>query len=567
MKLKLLTTLSLCLAVHCSVCASEIVINDVTFEGNKVFVSGVDKNPGNTITAKVLPTSSDESSFSDAVLVRETKSNDEGIFKFDFVMPDTKNTVDTSGNYTVYINFEGSDEIKTKSFDFVSSGMRSGVIGVLQTGSVSDIKDLLENEEKKLIIDGIGIDLVEFNALNQNKEKCLILLQNENDLSTFSESEIRDAVNKAIDVASLAISEIESVGKHLTDLNPTFKTTEYTKITDTSLINWINSLMAKKEFTTYVDYEKQYRDANALYLVNNARYSALMGIIDENNDSFGLLSNETYKKYLNLRDETYQRIIDEQVVLSLKSKPAYTVTEFVELYENKIKETLASMNSRPSGGGSSGGGGGSSSGGSSSGNKGGTITLPVNVEIGTKPSNQTEAFSDLGGYDWAKDAIIALKEEGIVSGYPDGSFMPSKVVNREEFVKMLITALGIKEFESNNSFADVVDGAWYEPYINTAVAKGIVAGVDENQFGIGQEISRQQMAVLVYRASNAMGLTNNREYSEFSDEHLIDDYAKEAVRALYCAGKINGVGSNMFAPEKGLTRAEAAKVIYEIFLR
>lgn len=551
MKRKVLTVLAVCLAAQMSVYASDIVINDVTFEGNKVFISGIGTGAGNTLTAKVLPELSDESSVTDAVAVRELKSGTDGAFSFDFVMADKKNEIDTSGTYTVYINSGG--DIETKDFNFVSSTMRGTVIDIFQSGDAENIKTLLGDETKKTILDVIGIDLEEYNALGENKGKAIALLLNEYDLSGMGEAEIREAVNKAVDVASLEFFESDAVEGHLSDINSEFKGTKYSEITDAAQKAWINSYMAKTEYTSYKAFEDRYRDANAFYLVNNARYSGIKEVISANDDAFGLLSNDLYKKYLVL-NETYQRSVDEKVVLALDSAPVYTAAELTALYEEKIKIVLDSLDSRPSGGG--GGGGGSSGGGVS-------ITVPSTVEV----KKEEETFSDLDGYDWAKDAIVALKKEGMVSGYPDGSFMPQKSVTREEFVKMLITALGIGEFEENGTFSDVDQSAWYAPYVNTAVSYGIVSGVDENHFGVGCEISRQQMAVMVYRASEKIDLSASREYCEFDDEQMIADYARDAVRTLYCAGKINGVGNNLFAPEKSLTRAEAAKIIYEIFLR
>lgn len=561
MKFKLLITFSICLAMYFCVSANESFINEVKFEGNAVFISGTNEDADNTITAKVLPASSEESSVADAVLVKEIKSNDDGSFQFSFVMLDEKNGQDTSGDYKVYMNF-GEGEVLTKEFNFVSSTIRSEVLKTLQKSDVSGIKTLLEDKSNEKILNGIGIQLDEFEALGANKEKSITLLLQESDLSDMGEFEVRDAINKAVDVTNLETCSLEEAEKHLLDLNSVFKETAYGEITDESLKIWIKTLMIGKEFTSYKAYDTQYSIANALYLINNARYSQLKNIIAENDAIFNLLENDAYQDYLNM-SETNQRKVDEQVVLGLNAKPVYTVTDFVKLYEEEIETLLDSSKSS-----SSSGGGGSSV--SSSGKKsGGTIYSPINSENVAEPEQETdsEVFWDLDGYDWAKEAIDTLKEKNIISGYPDGSFMPSREVSREEFVKMLILALGITEFTGENSFSDVSLGSWYEPYINTAVDKGIVTGISGESFGIGSGIQRQQMAVMVYRASEGKRFTSEREYSGFADEEKIADYAKEAVKALYSAGKINGIGDNVFAPEDILTRAEAAQIIYEVFCR
>ena len=78
------------------------------------------------------------------------------------------------------------------------------------------------------------------------------------------------------------------------------------------------------------------------------------------------------------------------------------------------------------------------------------------------------------------------------------------------------------------------------------------------------------MAVIIRRAAAAANITfvQNKAYSEFDDSDLIDEYAKESIKELVdCAGIINGVGGNMFAPTENSTRAQAAKIIYQAFAK
>ena len=83
-------------------------------------------------------------------------------------------------------------------------------------------------------------------------------------------------------------------------------------------------------------------------------------------------------------------------------------------------------------------------------------------------------------------------------------------------------------------------------------------------FGTGRTITRQDMAVMIYRAAVAADVQLPGGYVEFSDEAMIADYAKDSVAALAGAGIINGVGDGRFNPDGNATRAEATVILARI---
>ena len=91
-----------------------------------------------------------------------------------------------------------------------------------------------------------------------------------------------------------------------------------------------------------------------------------------------------------------------------------------------------------------------------------------------------------------------MTEKGIVSGDDTGKFNPNDNITREQFLKMLVEAAGIETDEAENTFADVKD-AWYKPYVLKAKNFGIVNGISDTEFGIGSNITRQDMAVMITR--------------------------------------------------------------------
>jgi len=211
------------------------------------------------------------------------------------------------------------------------------------------------------------------------------------------------------------------------------------------------------------------------------------------------------------------------------------------------------------------------------GNTGGSAipVLPPTPEAGQaeteikeseKPADEVVYFSDLESVPWAKESIEALAAKGIVNGPGDGTFRPDNKVTRAEFIKMLITAFDLVDKNAQSTFSDVKAGMWYYEAIASAERLGIVKGKGDGSFGVNEHISRQDMAVMVYRMSLILGMNLRAGSSEvqFADKSDISAYALEAVAAMHENGIIKGVGDNRFAPKSNATRAEAAVIIYRL---
>ena len=186
------------------------------------------------------------------------------------------------------------------------------------------------------------------------------------------------------------------------------------------------------------------------------------------------------------------------------------------------------------------------------------------LDLNPSPVIQTTAFSDLDGYEWANEAIEYMKAQGIINGVGNGLFAPGTSVKREEFAKMIVLAFDLKADAQMADFADVQKDSWCAPYVAAASGKGVIKGIGDRSFGVGQNITREDMAVMCYRVIQSEGieLDIKRGNPNFSDS--ISDYASEAVNELYRAEILNGTGGGRFGAKSGATRAEAAKLLYEI---
>lgn len=227
---------------------------------------------------------------------------------------------------------------------------------------------------------------------------------------------------------------------------------------------------------------------------------------------------------------------------------------------NEIFDKDTSSDSGSSGGSGGGGGGGASSVGSVPSAGGAENYVPTTTPAPSQPPQSGSAvFADVAENHWANEAIIALRDAGILNGRDEKTFAPDDLVTRAEFAKIIVEAFKLPEVEGAASFSDCADDAWYTPYILRAAGNNVVTGYD-GLFDPGKPITREDAAVIIARL-----FENNGEVSlSFADADEVSDYAKEAVAMLAEAGLVNGVGDGKFAPKVKITRAQAAQLVYNV---
>ena len=186
----------------------------------------------------------------------------------------------------------------------------------------------------------------------------------------------------------------------------------------------------------------------------------------------------------------------------------------------------------------------------------------VEPEVTPAPS-----FDDLSNVSWAEDEINYLAEKEIINGKAENKFFPQDNITRAEFVKILTLSMGVDIEDmvyEDISFSDVGETDWYYPYVVYCKKTGIVNGDDNNQFRPNEKITRQDIAVIIYRA--VFQKQGGDVYSpEFEDNDTISSYAYDAVGCLNYNGIVKGNQDNCFEAKNNSTRAEAAVMIYRTF--
>ena len=181
-----------------------------------------------------------------------------------------------------------------------------------------------------------------------------------------------------------------------------------------------------------------------------------------------------------------------------------------------------------------------------------------------QPTETPFPFTDVPESRWSYPYIKQLYDAGVVSGMTATTFDPAANMTRAQFVTMLAGLQGadVSAYRTGK-FTDVPADAWYAPYVSWAAENGVVYGVSDTAFAPGADISRQDMAVMVYRYAECFGIRLGTDVPPvtFADTGDIAAYALPAVQALQRAGVISGMPDGSFRPREHMTREQACVVL------
>ena len=178
-----------------------------------------------------------------------------------------------------------------------------------------------------------------------------------------------------------------------------------------------------------------------------------------------------------------------------------------------------------------------------------------------KPIN----FPDVKEGAWYYEAAQYCAKKGYISGYQNGNFGPNDNLKRQDFVVILSKIAGAdldKYTTMTPKLKDVKKGAYYAAAVNWAVDNNIIAGYANGNFGVNDNITREQVATILYRY---MGEPEIKEIdstlAKFKDVNRISGFAKTAVAWAVRNNVISGMADGRVAPTEGAARAQIASII------
>jgi len=166
---------------------------------------------------------------------------------------------------------------------------------------------------------------------------------------------------------------------------------------------------------------------------------------------------------------------------------------------------------------------------------------------------------------WGRNAILTLAGMDILGGYPDATFRPDKTVSRAEFASMLARALNLTSREqAAGRFTDSASFEWAKGAIGAITEAGLMGGLPDGSFGASRGITRAETAVILERVirRNHVRIDVTAAEARFADE--IPAWATRGVQAAVRFGLIGGFQDNTFRAAQIATRAEVATMLYRL---
>ena len=170
--------------------------------------------------------------------------------------------------------------------------------------------------------------------------------------------------------------------------------------------------------------------------------------------------------------------------------------------------------------------------------------------------------------NWKYQSVKYVYENGIMGGVGGSDqFQPDNPLTRAMFATVLYRMAGSPDVTFVNKFSDVSEGKWYSDAIIWANQNGIVDGYTNGNYGIDDNITREQIAKMLYLYGKVQGynVSGRAALSSFTDTASVSGWAQEymqwAVDAAMISGKPNGDGTNRLDPKGQATRAECAKML------
>lgn len=478
----------------------------------------------------------------------QVKADENGRIKHTFTIPEKRNGVSSYGEYNVAIKPENGNML-TGEFAYVTNDDVIDLMGAVTAEDADYNKIFAPDAQQRVSLKAVGCLMEQYDNL-ADKSDVIAAVEAGVTADTDSAGLVK-IFNGAITMASITDSTTAKAALEL--YSPKLNDKSYVDFDKARQDYIAATICTYMPFDSPADFDAKYEKVNALYEVNSAKFDKMTDVLDTYKDVLGIENDDNYKDYLDL---TSKKMVtaNEELVTAFKKAYVKTTSELSDAIEDAVKVAKKS----------SGGSGSSSSGVSSGYVSAGPET--ISPQPGVTNAGNGE-FTDLGSVSWAKEAILALKEKGIVSGTGDGQFNPNDPVTREAFTKMIVIAADVYTPGENVTFDDVSPDDWCYSYVASAFNNKLVYGISETTFGKGSNISRQDMAVIAYRAAKDSGKIHvGREMTTFSDDYLISDYAREAVEALYTTGVLNGSNGEM-RPLSTATRAEASVIIYNLFVK
>ena len=282
----------------------------------------------------------------------------------------------------------------------------------------------------------------------------------------------------------------------------------------------------------------------------NISYSNPSGDYIESINGLAEFDNGTYSGWMYTINGEYSSIGLSNQKLNSGDK---IVLHYTDNYNKEKTTSPGTSSNRPSSS--------SNSSSSSSGSYSGSTSVSTQTTAAQNTFSE-DTFDDIKSDDWHYDAVKYVYENKLMNGTGSG-FEPDTAMTRAMLVTVLYRLENPSESNAKNAFADVSDGEWYTDAIGWAAENGLVKGVSDTEFAPNDNVTREQMAAIIYRYAELKGydITDSADISQYADANEVSDWALDAIKWTNAAELVKGTSDTALSPQDTATRAQVSAII------
>ena len=189
--------------------------------------------------------------------------------------------------------------------------------------------------------------------------------------------------------------------------------------------------------------------------------------------------------------------------------------------------------------------------------------LTVSTRIEIEFTNGTLPFTDVRESDWFYDDVVFAYENGLFSGTSDTTFSPNTSMTRAMLVTVLYRLEGQPAVNGRSGFSDVQYNGYYEDAVTWAADNGIVNGISTTMFSPNANVTREQMAAILYRYAQykKYNTAASSSLNSFSDHTSVSGYAVASLQWSVAEKLVNGSNGKLM-PTGNASRAQVAAILH-----
>lgn len=169
-----------------------------------------------------------------------------------------------------------------------------------------------------------------------------------------------------------------------------------------------------------------------------------------------------------------------------------------------------------------------------------SLCFIITIFIGATPATclaDQQLPTDISGH-WAEEAISTLINNGVIGGYPDGTFQPNRSITRAEFTTIVNKSFGTFNAGAVTTFTDVKKTDWYYSQVASGKNAGFISGFPDGSFLPNNPITREQATAIL---ASLLQIPGKDGAIQFKDADKVSPWARQSVKAVTDASVISRV--------------------------